>query len=235
MEMMKDFFIVAMRIFTIFPLMLIIVHFMGKRSVGELPVFDFLVILTLGAVVGADIADPKIAHIHTAVAIILIGILQRVVSRLAIKKRKFGRLISFEPTIVVYKGDLVKENLQKERYSIDNILQMLREKDIFNITEVELAVLEANGRLSVYKKPVQGAVENLGMTGDNKVFAYPLILEGVVSEEVLSYLNIDETWLEEQLRKKKIERADVFFASIDEKLEVTISQSYPNQIPPLRH
>lgn len=121
---------------------------MGKRSIGELPVFDFLVILALGAVVGADIADPKIEHLHTAVAIVLIGLLQRGVSILAIKVRKFGKMITFEPTVVIHNGGLIEENLKKVRYSIDNILQMLREKDTFSLDEVELAVLEANGRLS---------------------------------------------------------------------------------------
>ncbi len=76
--------LVAGRIITTFPLMLTVALFMEKRSIGELPMFDFLIIIALGAVVGADIADPKIEHLHTAVAIILIGLLQRGVSTLAI-------------------------------------------------------------------------------------------------------------------------------------------------------
>ncbi len=110
----------------------------------------------------------------------------------------------FEPTVVVHNGNILMRNLQKVRYSIDNILQMLREKDIFNLDEVELAVLEANGRLSVYKKPLKSAVtiEDLGLVKQQKGLAYPLILEGTVSYEVLFYINKnkDMSWLESQLQ-----------------------------------
>jgi uncharacterized membrane protein YcaP (DUF421 family) len=130
MDFAKDSLLIAGRIATIFPLMLIIGLFMGKRSLGELPVFDFLVILALGSVVGADIAEPSVNHIHIAIAIILIGLMQRLVSSLTIKSRTFGKLISFEPTVVIHQGNLLVHNLKKARYSIDNILQMLREKDL---------------------------------------------------------------------------------------------------------
>jgi len=237
MDYLMDFVKIAFRIITIFPLMLVIAHYMGKRSIGELPVFDFLVILALGAVVGADIADPKIEHIHTAVAIVLIGFLQRAVSTLAIRVRKFGKMISFEPTVVVHNGNLIKENLKSVRYSIDNVLQMLREKDIFSLEEVELAVIEANGRLSVYKKPVKAniTVEDLGLIGKDTGLAYPLVLEGNVVMDVLTFMNKDIVWLESQLQAKGMRVSDVFFGSIDTKLEIKISKTVSSQIPPIQH
>lgn len=97
METVKELLLVAGRIVTIFPLILLTTLYMGKRSIGELPVFDFLVIISLGAVVGADIADPNIEHLHTSFAIVLIGIIQRTVSYLVIRSRKFGKWITFEP------------------------------------------------------------------------------------------------------------------------------------------
>ncbi|WP_194542720.1 DUF421 domain-containing protein [Paenibacillus sp. FSL W7-1279] len=237
MELVKDLLLVTGRIVTIFPLLLAIALFMGKRSIGELPVFDFLVVIALGAVVGADIADPKIEHIHTGFAIILIGFIQRIVSILAIKYRKFGKLITFEPTVVVSNGNLLVQNLRKVRYSIDNILQMLREKDIFHLDEVELAVLEANGKLTVYKNPMKTAVtvEDLGLSIPPKGIAYPLILDGTISEKVLSYLNKDKAWLEDRLRAKGIKKEEIFYASIDENLELRVSQPSSNNIPPIQH
>ena len=71
---MKDMLIIFVRILTILPLLLCITLFMGKRAIGELPVFDFLIVIILGALVGADIADPDIKHLPTAIAIIFIGI-----------------------------------------------------------------------------------------------------------------------------------------------------------------
>lgn len=127
MHLIKEFLIVGGRIVTILPLALGITIYMGKRSVGELPIFDFIVVITLEAVVGADIADPKIEHIHTAVAIILIGLLQKLISKLKIKYRKFGHIVTFEPTIVIQDGKFIVSNLTKIHYSIDNVLQMLGE------------------------------------------------------------------------------------------------------------
>lgn len=237
MEIAKDSLQVAGRIITIFPLMLIIGLFMGKRSIGELPVFDFLVIIALGAVVGADIADPKIEHIHTAVAIVLIGFLQRGVSILTIKSRKLGRLITFEPTVVVHRGKLLKNNLKKVRYSIDNILQMLREKDIFHLGDVELAILEANGRLTVNKKTPKSAptLEDLGIVKRKSDLSYPLIIEGTVYNETLSYIKKDRLWLESQLEAKGLRQDDIFYASVDEHGELYVSDQAPKNPPPIRH
>lgn len=236
-ETIKDLLLVGGRIVTILPLLLATTLFMGKRSIGELPVFDFLIIIALGAVVGADIADPNIEHIPTAFAIIVIGLVQRVVSTMAIKHRKFGRAITFEPTVVVSKGNMLVDNLRKVNYSIDNILQMLREKDIFHLGEVELAILEANGRLSVYKNPKSAPItsEDLGLVKPPKGVAYPLILEGTVSDQVLAYLHKDNAWLAEQLLAQGINKNDVFYASVDENLTLHVSRTSSHPVPPIHH
>lgn len=115
------------RIITILPLFLFITLYMGRRSIGELPIFDYLVILILGAVAGADIADPSVRHLETGFAIITIGIFQRIIGKVKISNRKIGKLITFEPVIVIYKGKMLRANLKRTNYTIDNILQMLRE------------------------------------------------------------------------------------------------------------
>lgn len=226
MELLKEFYILVGRIITIFPLMLFITLYMGKRSIGELPIFDFLVIVILGAVVGADIADPEIEHIHTAVAIVLIGIFQRVVSKLKIKYRKLGHVITFEPTIVVQDGQLIDSNLRKIRYSIDNILQMLREKDIFDLSEVHLGIVEANGNMSVLKHPnkAEVTIEDMNLTKKSPSLSFPVIIDGKISSAALDKLNLSELWLKEQLTKLNISDAkDVFFASVNTKNELHVS------------
>ncbi|MZQ80794.1 DUF421 domain-containing protein [Paenibacillus sp. 5J-6] len=237
METMKDLLLIAGRILTIYPLMLIVGLFMGKRSLGELPVFDFLVVLSLGSVVGADIAEPSINHFHIAIAIVLLGLLQRIVSLLAIKSRKFGKLISFEPTIVIHQGNLLVKNIRKIRYSIDNILQMLREKDVFHLPDVELAIVEANGKLTVYKNGPKSAptLEDLGLTRPQSDLSYPLIVEGTLYTNTLSYIKKDTFWLTSQLEAKGIRQDDIFFASVDDKGMIYISNKTAIRPPPIRH
>ncbi|MDF2558278.1 MAG: hypothetical protein K0R71_2106 [Bacillales bacterium] len=226
MHLFEELLVVAGRIITILPLMLFVALYMGKRSIGELPVFDFLVIITLGAVVGADIAEPAIPHIHTAVAIVLIGLLQRIVSGAIIKYQKFGHLITFEPTIVIQDGKLIVKNLQKLRYSIDNVLQMLREKNIFDINNVRLGIVEPNGRVSILKKDSKASitVEDMNLVKKSVSISYPVILDGKVYEDVLQKLELNDSWLEQQLIDHNVSTVEeVFFASVNEKKELHIS------------
>lgn len=226
MDLVKDLLIVTGRILTILPLMLFVALYMGKRSIGELPVFDFLVILTLGSVVGADIADPNVPHIHTAVAIVLIGLLQLVVSKTIIKNRKLGNLITFEPTIVIQDGQFIVKNLRNLRYSTDNILQMLREKDVFDINDVHLGIIEANGKLSLLKKNPKAIVtlEDMDLTKKTPCLSYPVIVDGKIYTEILIKLDLPLVWLQQQLLNLNINTTDeVFFASINTNKELHVS------------
>lgn len=226
MDLIKELLLVFGRILTIIPLMLVVALFMGKRSIGELPVFDFLVIIILGAVVGADIADPDIPHIHTAVAIVLIGIFQIIVSKTIIKYRKLGHFITFEPTVVIQDGQLVTRNLKRLRYSVDNVLQMLREKDVFDISDVHLGIIEANGRISILKKEAKTPItlEDMNVEKKSATISYPVIIEGNVYDDVLKKLNLSEKWLQEQLQHLGFtNREEIFFASVNDKEELHVS------------
>ncbi|TYR81242.1 DUF421 domain-containing protein [Priestia megaterium] len=240
MDLAKEMFILLGRILTILPLMLFVTLFMGRRSIGELPVFDFLVLMALGAIVGADIAEPKVEHLHTAVAVILIGIFQKSVAYWKIKYRRLGKRITFKPIIVINEGKFVIENLKKIRYSIDNVLYMLREKDVFDISTVQIAIIESNGKLTVKKKSNKEyvTVEDLDLKKDNTDFAYPLIIEGTIYPDVLLRCNQTEQWLKEQLLKKGItDIKSIFFASINEQgdLHISLSTDTPFTLPPLHH
>lgn len=239
-EFIKDLLVVFARIVTIIPLLLLMTIYMGKRAIGELPIFDFLIIVTLGAVVGADIADPEIKHFPTAAAIILIAIFQRIVAKWKISNRKFGRLMTFEPTVVVQNGKFLNKNLKKIRYSIDNILQMLREKGVFDIHEVETAIIEANGSLSVLKKANKNPVtpEDLNILKPSKAISFPLIIEGKIYTSVLRKFNLNETWLQQQLNNQGVrDIKNVFFASINHDLQfhVSLKDEGNINIPPILH
>lgn len=226
MQFMEELLFVAGRILTVIPLMLVITFYMGKRSIGELPVFDFLVMITLGALVGTDIADRSIAHLHTAVAIVLIGLLQKIVSKLIIRFRKFGHMITFEPTIVIQDGQFIMDNLKRLRYSIDNVLQMLREKDVFVLSDVHIGIIEANGKLSVLKKDSKASItlEDMNLTKKSGSLSYPVIVDGEIYENVLRKLNLSDSWLQQQLLLLNIKTAkDVFFASINSNQELQVS------------
>lgn len=168
-DLLKDLLLVGWRVLTILPLLLVITLFMGKRAVGgELPVFDFLVIITLASVVGADIADPNINHLPTIFAIIVIALLQKTVAHLKIASQKVDQVVTFEATIVIQDGIFLNQNLKKIGYTVSNILEMLRNNEIFDIREVETAIIEANGELSVLKAKSSPPLP----------ISFPVVLEG---------------------------------------------------------
>jgi len=228
------------RILTILPLLLFVTIFMGKRAIGELPVFDFIIILVLGAVVGSDIADTNIQHFQTVMALIFIAIFQRVVSNWRISNRKISKLITLEPTVVIQNGKFIYKNLRQIRFTIDSILQMLRGKDVFDINEVETAIIEPNGTLSVLKKYEKNAVtrEDLSVVKKTSIISYPVIIEGVVHSDALTNFNLDEKWLRHELTINGFtDIQDIFFASIDSshKLHVSLRNEYTLNIPPIKH
>ncbi|MCC9087318.1 MULTISPECIES: DUF421 domain-containing protein [Bacillus] len=231
METLIDILKVYVRIITIIPWLLIVTLFMGKRAIGEVPVFDFLIIIVLGAVAGADIADPDIPHLYTFLSILAIGVLQIIVSKLKLKNRFLGRLITFEPTIVIRNGAFIVGNLQKIRYSLDNVLQMLREKDIFDVNDVELALIEPNGKLTAFKKPHKSTItaEDLGVKKVSGNIAYPVIIEGNIENQVLTQLNLTEQWLVQELQKKDLKTVDIFFASVNANHELHVSLNSNNK------
>ncbi|MGP4082084.1 DUF421 domain-containing protein [Pseudalkalibacillus sp. R45] len=240
MEIFLDSVKVIGRIITILPFMLFITLYMGKRSIGELPVFDFLVILVLGAVVGADIADPDINHIHTIVAMIVIALLQKLIVYLKMKNRKIGKMMTFEPAVVIYNGKFLYEKMKKEKYAIDNILQMLRDKNVYNIEDVEIAIIEANGDLSVKMIPSKEGVtrEDLKVEGEPGNFEIPIILDGEIQLDLLRWLNKNEQWLEDMLVKRNITDVKaVFYGAYNRKGELFLSLkdgTNPN-VPPIDH
>ncbi len=239
-DFLHDSFLVLGRIITILPLLLFMTLFMGKRSIGELPVFDYLIIITLGAVAGADIADPAIKHYPTAIAIIGIALFQRIIANWKIRNRKAGKLLTFEPTVVIQDGKFLNHNLKKIRYSIDNVFQMLRQKNIFDVSEVETAIIEANGMLSVLKKPEKTPVtlEDLKISRKTAAIAFPVIIEGTVYLDVLKEFGLSQNWLKEQTSLQGVNDLNkVFFASINRNLELHISlKEEPGlTVPPVKH
>lgn len=228
------YFKVTFRIIIIMALLLFLVLVTGRRKVGELPVFDFLTILILGNVVGADIADPKIPQLPTAYAVILLIGIQYFMSVAIVKSRKFGKKASFGPIVVIQNGRFIKSNMKKIRYSIENVLMFLREKGIFDINEVEYAIVEDSGNISVMKKPQFQALtpDDMKIAAKFKGLTIPLIVDGEVYEDNLQKLGLDKVWLLEQLELNNINSIDeAFYVDINIEGKLGISKiAEPNSV-----
>lgn len=237
---MADYVSNGIGIVAMMAILLILTLVTGRRKIAELPVFDFLTIIVIGSLVGAYTADPGGKFLHTLFALVLLILMQFLYSIIVLKNRKAGEMMTFEPVVVIENGQFVKSNMAKLRFTLDNILSMLREKDVFDMEEVEYAVVEPSGKLSVLKKsqfkPVSAKEIKLGT--EYCGLSYPVIVEGEVYENNLKKLNLDRSWLSRQLGSKGVaSEKDVFFASVNSQNSLYVSTGYQiNSNPPeLRH
>lgn len=198
--------------------LLVIMLATGLRPVSEFSSFDFLISITIGAVAGALIVDPRLELVSSLVALLALGGMQLFFGWLNIKIRPVNRKLNFTPLLLVNNGQIIKENLRKVRMPVETLLQLLREKDVFDITMVELAVLEPYGRLSVLKK-----AEHLPLTPSQVNFSVnpnsilvPVILEGELQEEALSEMGLSQAQIEEFRRQHQAGIQNIFIAFMDQ-------------------
>jgi uncharacterized membrane protein YcaP (DUF421 family) len=209
---------------TIFLYLVILITFrlMGKREIGELSVLDLVVFIMLAEIASMAIENTEDSIFHSLIPMLgLVGI-QIVLAYVSLKSKWFRDLIDGRPTIIINKGNIDEKAMKKQRYNFDDLLIQLREKDIRNISDVEFAILETSGKLSVFKKEPKGNVKRDHSKGD---ITMPLVIDGNIQEENLRRINKTKDWLLEELNKKSdLQVKDVSFCSYDQgKLYVDIN------------
>ncbi len=197
---------------------LFVTRVMGKREIGQLSPFDLVVAIMIADLAAMPLEEKSI-HIHDAVVpIAVLAVAEVVFAFMTLRSEKARSLISGKSSIVVRDGKILEGAVRELRYNIDDLLSGLREKDVSNIQDVEFAVLEGSGRLSVIMKSQARPVtpRDLGITTSYEGLPYPLVTDGEVKYKYLDQLGLTIAWLKEELRKKGVkDPADVLLASLD--------------------
>ena len=137
----------------------------------------------------------------------------------AVRNPRFGKWIAGEPAILIQKGQILEETMERMGYSLDSLKQGLRGKDIFNIEEVECAILEINGALSVLKKEQyqNTTKQDLPLLSSAGTVPIELVYDGKILYENLSKHTYDEEWLMAELQKRKLSPLDISYAVVGTK------------------
>ncbi|MBQ3021398.1 MAG: DUF421 domain-containing protein [Bacilli bacterium] len=175
---------------------------MGKREISQLQVTDLIVSILMAELIAISIENIKEPITLAIFPIIILVILEVVLSKLSLKSRKLNKVLTGKPSLIIFNGKLNFKELVKQRYSIDDLLLELRQKSIKNISDVEYAFLESNGKLSIFKYNILKTKSDYPM---------PLILEGVIQQDTLENLNKNIEWLNNKLNKKGLEYKDIFY------------------------
>lgn len=193
--------IIIVKTIVIYLLVALIFRIMGKREVGQLGTFDLVVFILIAELVAIALENKSNFFFSLVPALVLV-VLQVLISRVSLKSTKFRSFVDGKPVIIIKKGLINFKNMVEQRYTLDDLLLQLREKDIRSIDEVDYAILEINGKLSVFKKDDK----------DKKTYPLPIILDGEVNFDNLYSINKTKSWLLNVLADKKIKVADVFYA-----------------------
>ena len=183
-------------------LVVIAYKIMGKREVGELGVFDFIISMLISQLIAICIENYKDPIWFVIVPTLILVLFQIVFSFLSLKSNKFRDILDGKESVIISNGKLNFNEMKKQKYNLNDLLLQLRDKGIRTIEEVDYAILETNGKLSVFQK----------QDDNNNVFPLPLVLDGVIEENNLKFINKTRKWLNNELNKKKINLDNIFYA-----------------------
>lgn len=197
----------------------ILTKILGKRQMSQLSAFDFISALILGELVGNALFDKKAGIPQIAYVIFIWGSLLYIVEIITQKFKGSRKLLSGKPSIIIYEGEIIYEEMKKNKIDISELQQLLRTKDVFSIKEVEYAILETNGELSVLKKSAYQTPtkQDLQVKQSKPHLATTLISDGEILKDNLAEADITEDWLEAELKKQNFNSVkEIFYAELIE-------------------
>ncbi|ATO50887.1 DUF421 domain-containing protein [Brevibacillus laterosporus] len=198
-----------------FVLLLLIARILGKQTVSNMTFHDFVTGITMGAIAANLAFNEKIKSLELILSLVVFSGTSYLISGLAIKVKKSRKWISGAPTVLIENGKILEENMRKNKYTLDSLNQSLRQKDIFNIQEVENAIVESNGKLSVQKKKEFQSVTKKDLkvyTGEKEKFPIELVMDGQIIEDNLRENNLSKDWLYKEINRIGKELDEVFYA-----------------------
>lgn len=175
----------------------------GKRQLGELDVSELVSTLLISEIASIPIDDPDIPMLNAIIPILLIASIEIIISAIKNRSERLKAIVEGTPDYIIYKGRILQQRLYDNRISINELLSELRTQGIGNISEVEYAILEQGGSLSVMKK------------GESRL-AHAVVIDGRIIEEELKKQGYNETWVKKRLNERKIELCRVLIMTVDD-------------------
>ena len=207
------------RAIIVYILVLIVMRLMGKREIGQLQPFELVISIMIADLASIPMTDPGVPIFNGLVPILGLLAMHLLITVLNIKSVNVRKVTCGKPTILIYRGKIDEKALKKERFTVSELQERLRGKDVFNLGDVEFAILETNGEVSVITKPNKRNLtpEDMNIEADYEGIPYDLIVDGKIMYENLNKIGKNKMWLLKQIEKFKCLPEDVLIATIDGK------------------
>ena len=209
---------IFIRAFILYLIVLIALRLMGKREIGQLQPYELVITMMIADLASVPMQDIGIPLFHGIVPILALLLGQIVLSYINIKSGWMRRILCGEPTVLIQKGKIMEDRLKKQRYTVDGLMEELRTSGIFSLEEVEYAILETSGQISVIKKPEKTPVikEDINAQATYTGYPRPLIIDGSYIDKNLEVMGISKNEVDKYLEKQNTDYKNVFILMYDE-------------------
>ncbi len=201
-----------------FVTLLLLTRIMGKKQLSQLSYFHYITGITIGSIAGEISAQSETHFINGFIALIWWFVFTMIMSYILLKWKKARKVLDDEPTIIIKEGKILERSLKSLRLHMDDVMMLLREQCVFSINDVDWAIMENNGQLSILKKTSQLEATRQDVKASSvepQYFPTDIIADGKLVYENLQELDLTEEWVLKKLRKKNIHDVkDVFYAQI---------------------
>ena len=210
------------RSIVLYVLVLIVMRLMGKREIGQLQPFELAIAIMIADLASIPMTEIGIPIYYGIVPILGLLMMHMFISFLNMKSIKAREILCGRPSILIYRGKIIEQELKKQRFTINELEERLRGNDVFNIGDVEYAILETSGQVTVIQKPEKRNVtpEDLNITPDYEGIPYDLVVDGKVMTENLKELGKNYKWLEKQTEKFNMKPEEALVVTLDAKGQI---------------
>lgn len=212
-----NFFEMIMRATGAFIVLLIMTRLMGRKQLSQLTFFNYITGISLGTLAASIASDTNVNYINGLTSLIWWSLLTMIVGFISLKSSDARIIIDGQPVIVIKKGKILEKELGKLRMNMDDLSMLLREQKVYSIKDVENAIFEANGKLSIMLKPDQQPItkqdQNI-LSVQPKYMPTTLVTDGKVVDKNLQANGITLDWLTNQLNASGLSVEDVFFVEL---------------------
>lgn len=210
--------LVLVRTLILFAVVVVVLRLMGKREIGQLQPYELVIVIMLSELAAIPMQNTGVPLVNGLIPILTLLVAQVALSFTCLKSERARGLICGTPAVLIQNGKILEHELARQRYNINDLLEQLRIKNVPNIADVEFAILETDGQLSIIPKSQRRPLvpEDLNIPTRYEGLPTPLIIDGFVDRESLARINLDENWLKGELQKFGLsDYKQVLFASLD--------------------
>ncbi len=209
--------LIFIRTLVLYGIILIVMRLMGKREIGQMQPFEFTIAIMISDLATMPMEDSGIPISNGIIPILGLLVAHLMISYVNMKSIKSREILCGKPSILIYRGKIDEAILLKERFTINELQERLRGKDVTNIADVEYAILETSGQVNVILKPEKQnvTIEDMNLTKEYQGISYDLVIDGVVMQDNLNKINKNYKWLEKEVKKFGYKPEDALIVTID--------------------